>query len=119
RLLELLGHDRDIRRAILPRMEAADYEDLPRSAIFRALFEIEEANDEVDFASLIAKTENDPVASDVVALLLMNEPERAEGEAVDDTLVVAESCFVTLRGMMIDRRLNELRLEAARAESQG
>ena len=119
KLLELLVHDGDLRRAILPRMEATDYEDLPTSAVFRALIEIQEEGGEVDFATLSAKTESDPVASDLVPLLLMGEPERAEGEAVDDTLVVAESCFLTLRGMMIDRRLNELRLEAAEAESAG
>jgi DNA primase len=119
KLLELLVHDLDLRRAILPKMEATDYEDLPTSAVFRALVEIEAAGGEVDFASLSAKTEGDPVASDLVPLLLMGEPQRAEGEAVDDTLAVAESCFLTLRGMMIDRRLNDLRMEAAEAETAG
>jgi DNA primase len=119
KLLELLVHDGDLRRAILPKMEAADYEDLPTSAIFRALVEIQEEGGEVDFAALSAKTESDPVASDLVPLLLMGEPERAEGEAVDDTLAVAESCFFALREMMIDRRLNELRMGAAEAESAG
>jgi DNA primase len=119
KLLELLVHDAELRHAILPRLEAADYEDLPTSAIFRALVEIEEAGGEVDFSALSAKTEADPVASDLVPLLLMGEPERAEGEAVDDTLRVAESCFLTLRGMTIDRRLNDLRMEAAAAETAG
>jgi DNA primase len=120
KLLELLVIDADLRRAILPRMEPTDYEDLPTSAIFRALVEIEAAGaGEVDFASLNAKTEGDPVASDLVPLLLMGEPLRAEGEAVDDTLAIAESCFLTLRGMMIDRRLNDLRMEAAEAEAAG
>jgi DNA primase len=119
KLLELLVHDGELRRAILPKLEEADYEELPTAAIFRALKEIEETNGQVDFAALSAKTESDPVASDLVPLLLMSEPERAEGEAVDDTLAVAESCFLTLRGMTIDRRLNELRMEAAEAERAG
>jgi DNA primase len=119
KLLELLVLDADLRRAILPKLEAADYEDLPTAAIFRALLEIQAEGVEVDFASLSAKTEDDPVASDLVPLLLMGEPERAEGEAVDDTLAVAESCFLTLRGMTIDRRLNDLRMEAAEAETAG
>jgi DNA primase len=119
KLLELLVHDMELRQRILPRMEAADYEDLPTSAIFRALVEIERAGGEVDFTALSAKTEGDPIASDLVPLLLMGEPERAEGEAVDDTLAVAESCFLTLRGMTIDRRLNELRMEAAEAGAAG
>jgi DNA primase len=119
KLLELLVHDEDLRHLILPRMEPADYEELPTAAVFRALIEIEAAGGPVDFASLNAKTEDDPIASDLVPLLLMGESERAEGEAVDDSLVVAESCFLTLRGMMIDRRLNELRMEAAEAEGAG
>jgi DNA primase len=119
KLLELLVHDGELRQRILPRMETADYEDLPTSAIFRALVEIERTGGEVDFATLSAKTEDDPIASDLVPLLLMGEPERAEGEAVDDTLAVAESCFLTLRGMTIDRRLNELRMEAAEAGAAG
>jgi DNA primase len=119
KLLELLVHDGELRKCILPRMEPADYEDLPTSAIFRALVQIDSSGGEVDFASLSAKTEGDPVASDMVPLLLMGEPERAEGEAVDDTLKVAESCFLTLRGMSIDRRINDLRMEAAEAEAAG
>jgi DNA primase len=119
RLLELLVHDAELRRAILPKLEEADYEELPTSAIFRALVEIEREGAEVDFSSLSAKTEGDPIASDLVPLLLMGESERAEGEAVDDTLMVAESCFLTLRGMTIDRRINDLRMEAAEAETAG
>ena len=119
KLLELLVHDEDLRRDILPLMEEADYEELPTASIFRALVELTEAGQEVDFSSLSAKTEGDPVASDLVPLLLMGESERAEGEAVDDVLAVAESCFLALREMTIDRRLNELRTEAAGAENAG
>ncbi len=119
KLLELLVHDEDLRRDILPLMEEADYEELPTASIFRALVELTEAGQEVDFSSLSAKTEGDPVASDLVPLLLMGESERAEGEAVDDVLAVAESCFLALREMMVDRRLNELRTEAAGAENEG
>ena len=119
RLLELLVHDAELRRAILPRMEAADYEELPTAAIFRALKEIEAEGAAVDFATLTAKTEDDPLAADFVPLLLMSEPERTEGEAVDDTLVNAESCLHALRLMMIDRRINELGVEIAAAERIG
>jgi DNA primase len=119
RLLELLVHDAELRRTILPRMEAADYEDLPTGAVFRALIELDEEGVAVDFASLNAKTENDPLAADLVPLLLMSEPERAEGEAVDDTLANAESCLNALRLMMVDRRISELSIEIAAAERTG
>jgi DNA primase len=119
RLLELLVHDEELRRTILPRMEAADYEELPTGSIFRALIEIQEEGAAVDFATLTRKTEDDPLASDLVPLLLMSEPQRDEGEAVDDTLANAESCLNALRLMMVDRRINEIGVEIATAERIG
>src|SRR2546423_2165231 len=55
RLLELLFTDEDLRHAILPRLEATDYEGLPTAAIFKALVEIEREGGTVDFATLSAK----------------------------------------------------------------
>jgi DNA primase len=119
RLLELLFTDEDLRHALLPRMEEGDYEGLPTAAIFRALIEIEAAGEPVDFSTLSAKTEDDPVAADLVPLLLISESERAEGEAVDDTLASAESCFSALRLMSLDRRIAELSADIAAAERDG
>lgn len=119
RLLELLVHDEELRRTILPRMEASDYEDLPTASIFRALIEIEKEGAAVDFTTLGSKTEDDPLAADFVPLILMGEPQREEGEAVDDTLASAESCLNALRVMMVDRRINELGVEIAAAERIG
>jgi DNA primase len=119
RLLELLVHDEELRHTILPRIEAADYEELPTAAIFQALKEIEAAGLAVDFETLTAKTGDDALAADFVPLLLMSEPQRDEGEAVDDTLVNAESCLHALRLMMIDRRIGELGVEMATADRAG
>jgi DNA primase len=119
RLLELLVHDAELRRTILPRMEARDYEELPTASIFRALIEIEEEGAAVDFTTLGAKIEDDPLAADFVPLLLMGESQRAEGEAVDDTLATAESCLDALHLMMVDRRINELSVEISTAERMG
>ncbi|MDQ3820250.1 MAG: DNA primase [Acidobacteriota bacterium] len=119
KLLELLVHDEELRRTILPRMEATDYEELPTASIFRALIEIEEEGAAVDFSTLSAKTEGDVVASDLVPLLLMSESQRDEGEAVDDTLATAESCLSTLRLMSADRRINEIGVELSNAERAG
>ncbi len=76
RLLELLVHDEELRHAILPRMEATDYELLPTASIFRALIEIEEEGGTVDFTTLSAKTEADPLAADFLPLLFMSEPQQ-------------------------------------------
>jgi DNA primase len=119
KLLELLFTDEELRHSILPRIEAADYEDLPTAAVFRALKELDEEGRSVDFSSLSEKTEGDAVAADLLPLLLMHEPQRADGEALDDLQVVAESCLVALRLMAIDRRIGELGAEIATSERAG
>ena len=119
RLLELLFADEDLRRAVLPRLEATDYESLPTAGIFRALIEVEEAGARVEFSTLSEKTVEDPVATDLLPLLLMTESQRAEGEAMDDVLAMAESCLNALRLMSTDRRIAELGLEMVAAERAG
>jgi DNA primase len=119
RLLQLLVQHKDVRRAILPRIETADYEELPTASIFHALFEIEEEGTEVDFTALGARIEDDPPAAELVASLLAGQSDHPEDEAVDDELAIAESCLYTLRLMSVDRRINELRAEQAAAERIG
>jgi DNA primase len=119
RLLELLVNDAELRRILLPRIAPDDYEDLPTAGVFRALAEIEAEGAEVSFETLGARTEGDAVASDLVPLLLMSEPARAEGEATDDVLAEAESCLLTLRLMRVERRLKDLALEITAAERAG
>ncbi len=119
RLLELLVHDAELRRAVLPEVDEGDYADLPTASIFRALKELDAQGRAVDFSTLGALTEDDPVAADVVPLVLMHEPERAEGEATDAFLEEAESCLMTLRLMSYDRRLKELAAEITAADRAG
>ncbi|MCA1634555.1 MAG: DNA primase [Acidobacteria bacterium] len=119
RLLELLVNDAELRRAVLPQMEAADFETLPTAPIFLALVELERRGATVDFSTLGELTADDPVASDLVPMLLMSEPERAEGEATDVFLAEAESCVLTLRLMRVDRRIRELASEIASADRAG
>jgi DNA primase len=121
RLLELLVHDAELRRMLLPRIASEDYEDLPTAGVFRALTEIEAAGAEVSFDTLGQRTEGDAVAADLVPLLLMSEPaeERAQGEAADDVLAEAESCLLTLRLMRVERRLKDLAIEITAAERAG
>jgi DNA primase len=118
-LLALLAHDADVRASILPQLEEADYEELPTGRIFAALKEIARAGLEVDFSTLGERTEDDVVAADLVPVILMSEPERAEGEAADDALAEAESCLATLKLMRVERCLKELTHEIAEAERAG
>jgi hypothetical protein len=119
RLLELLLHDEELRHMVLPHMEPSDYEELPTAAIFRALVELEAKGAPVDFATLSELTADDAVATDIVPLLLMSEPERAEGEATDAFIFEAENCLRTLRLMHVDRRIKELAAEIAAADRAG
>ncbi|HVF68788.1 MAG TPA: DNA primase [Pyrinomonadaceae bacterium] len=119
RLLELLVHDAELRRAVLPEVDEGDYADLPTAAIFRAMKELDARGQPVDFSTLGPLTEDDPVAADLVPLVLMHEPERAEGEATDVFLEEAESCLMTLRLMSYDRRLKELASEITAADRDG
>jgi DNA primase len=119
RLLELLVHDAELRQAVLPQVDEGDYADLPTAAVFRALKELDARGEAVDFSTLGALTEDDPLAADVVPLVLMHEPERAEGEATDAFLEEAESCLMTLRLMSYDRRIKELAAEIAAADRAG
>jgi DNA primase len=119
RLLELLVHDEELRRVMLPQVEESDYASLPTAAVFSALKELDARGERVDFSTLGALTEDDPAASDIVPLILMHEPERAEGEATDHFLTEAESCLMTLRLMSYDRRLKELAAEITAADRAG
>jgi DNA primase len=119
RLLELLAHDAELRHAILPRLETEDYDGLASARVFAALTEIERGGLEVDFTTLGERTAGDEVAADLVPLVLMAEPARAEGEAADDALAAAESCLATLRLMRIERRLKDLAHEITEAERAG
>lgn len=119
RLLELLVHDEEMRAVLLPRIEEDDYADLPTAPIFRALKELHAGGLAVDFSTLGQLTEGDAIAADVVPLVLMHEPERAEGEATDAFIAEAEGCLTTLRLMSYDRRIKDLAAEIASADRAG
>ena len=116
-LLQELVHEPEVRRALLPLINEADYADLPTVTIFRALKRIEEERAEFDAATLVEYTKDDPTVSDLVPLLLISEPQRfEEGELGFHT---PESCLAALRVEAIDKRIKELIHEKAEAERAG
>jgi hypothetical protein len=119
KLLELLIHDADLRRIILPQLDAPVYEWLPTAQLFRALLELDEAATPLSFDALNAALEGDEEMTKLLALLWWSEPERQEGEAIDDVQAVAESCLNALQLMAVDRQLSELGTEIAEAERAG
>jgi DNA primase len=117
-LLELLLADGDLRHKFLPRLEPADYDDLPTAAIFRALIESERSGTEVDFDFLSKSTEGDPIA-DFLPALLMSTPEDGEAERTESRESSAQKCIEALRLMQVDRRISDLMAEMAAAERNG
>ncbi len=115
-LLELLLHDAELRKELLPQIEITDYEMLATAPVFESLIELEESGIEINGKNLIAQTNDDAVAADIVPLLMMGEPMREPDEAIDEVLVEAENCLVTLRSMAISRRILEISQELAIAE---
>jgi DNA primase len=118
RLLGLLLGDDKLRRAILPKLEAGDYEDLPTALIFRALLEAEREGTAIDFEFLSAKTEGDPI-SERLPHLLMTELGNHGDDEIEARELAAERCLNALRLMNVDRRISDLRSEMAAAERNG
>jgi DNA primase len=119
KLLELLIHDEDLRRIILPQLEAPIYELLPTAQLFRTLIQLDSESASLSFDSLSAAIEGDEELTKLLALLWWSEPQREADEAIDDVQAVAESCLNALRLMAVDRRLSELGTEIAEAERAG
>lgn len=119
RLLELLIYDNELREIILPQLEATDYEPLATASVFRAVLELQNRGALITLESLLALVEDDELASDFVPVLMMSEPPRNAGDAIDEVLHDAESCVFTLRSMAISNRILEISQELILAEQSG
>ncbi|MBK8811568.1 MAG: DNA primase [Acidobacteria bacterium] len=119
RLLELLVSDEELRGLILPKIEETDYEMLATAEIFRALLELQKTGDAVTLESLLALVESDEIAGDVLPMLMMIEPPREVGDAIDEVLHEAENCVFSLRSMAISNRILEISRELVAAEQSG
>jgi hypothetical protein len=115
----LLVHDAELRQMVLPILEESDYESLATAAIFRAVYAIDERGDELDMGTLLDATEGDDIAADLVPILMMGEPKRGEGEALDDVFHDAENCILSLRSMAIQHRIQEVSQDLLAAEQSG
>ena len=119
KLLTLLVNDQELCAVVAPRLEAQDYENLPTATIFQAVVELTNAGAGVDASALAAKLEDDPWAQELLPALAQKDKPRAAGEALDEFLAEAENCLVTLRLMMVGRRLQDLSAQLANAERAG
>lgn len=115
-LLELLVYDPELQSKVLPLLEDTDYEELATAPVFRALYEISSNGGEVTLEKLNELTGDDEVLHDFLPVLLMTQPHRETGEAIDDVLHQAENCVLTLRSMAISNRILEVSHELIAAE---
>ena len=92
KLLHLLLSDDELRRVIVPRLDHEDYDELATAALFKALVQLHEGENEFSPGSLSEATTDDPAASEILARLLITEPV----ESSEDSLAVAESCLHAL-----------------------
>lgn len=118
-LLELLIYDAELREQVLPILEETDYSSLATAAIFRALYKLDGRTSEVSLETMLSLCGDDEVAADFLPLLLMTEPKRALGEAIDEIFHQAENCILTLRSMAISQRIFEISQELIAAEQSG
>jgi len=119
RLLELLIYDRELREIILPQLEGTDYEPLATASVFKAVIELQKNGAEITLESLLELVEGDDLASDFVPVLMMSEPPREAGDAIDEVLHDAESCVFTLRSMAISNRILDISQDLILAEQSG
>ena len=113
RLLGVLFADENLRRQVLPLLHVEDYEDLPTASIFRALRELEQEHGAINFETLSAKTDGDPLATRLLPMLLISESLHASNEHY-----AAEECVQTFRLMKINHRIEEIMAERAAAERE-
>ena len=118
-LLEMLVYDRELRDRVFPLLEETDYELLATSQIFRAMIELDAAGIDITTDDLMEKIGDDDFAADFIPILMMAEPKRDDGEAMDDVLHDAENCLITLRRMAIGNRIQETARESILAEQSG
>jgi DNA primase len=118
-LLELLVHDAELRKIVLPQLEPTDYEPLAFAGIFQAFLTLEKLGAGFDMDNLLNQVEDDALATDFIPVLLMSEPQRAADEAIDDVLILAEKCLLALRSMALTRKIQGISRQIAETEARG
>ncbi len=114
RLLGVLFADEQLRHGVLRILSAEDYEDLATAAIFRALLELENEGNAVDFESLSRKIEGDALSAKLLPMLLMSDSLHASNEHY-----APEECVHTFRLMKLNHRIEEIKTDLAIAEREG
>ncbi len=119
RLLELLVHDAELRSQIVPTIEESDYHDLATAELYAAFVAIANSNGTIDAESLLDHIADDEEMIDTARDIFASAPKRDADTKIDTALREAEGCVLTLRGLAITNRINELGRDAVLAEQSG
>ncbi|HEV7645548.1 MAG TPA: DNA primase [Pyrinomonadaceae bacterium] len=119
-LLEMLVHDEELRKHVLPMLEETDYEALALASIFQALIEADKRSLEMTAENLSALLdEDDTAAHDLLPLLIMSNAPRGDGESLEEIQAEAENRVFTLRLMAIQEHTLQMHREQIHAEETG
>src|SRR5688572_1551890 len=118
-LLELLAHDAELRKTVMPMLEEGDYDQLVSAPVFRAMYSMDENGFEMTLENLLERLPDDELMTDFVSLLMIGEPKREPDEVIDNVLHEAENCVLSLRSMAIQNRIHEVSQELLAAERAG
>jgi DNA primase len=113
-LLEILLTNEEVRKIVLPRLLAEDFEDLASARIFQSLVKLDAQGSEITFDSLAAADDDDPALAYLPRLMM-----GAKAESFDESMAHADKCLSTIRMTKLDRVLNDLTSQIAEAERLG
>jgi DNA primase len=112
RLLELLLANPELRKIILPRLEAANYEHLASAPVFRALVGLDKEDQEVGFDTISAAIGEDAQAEELLARLMMTETT----DSFDELMAAADKSLKAIKLLNVERAIEELRSQLAEAQ---
>jgi DNA primase len=107
RLLEMLIHDAQLRNEIVPLIEESDYLELASASLFEAVIACHGDDDFIGTLRIDARVTDDEATRDLLSLLMISEPARSEEDAIDESVLEAQRCLLTIRGMSFSRALGE------------
>jgi hypothetical protein len=114
-LLELLLANGEVRRAIVPNLNADDYIELATASIFTAIINVERDGGEPDFHALSDLLEIESERA-LLPTLLMSDLAWAGAEDFDTLFKKATEALSSLRRKQLEKRLDAIQIELGQAE---
>lgn len=114
-LLELLMHDPPLRELIVPQIETSDYDELATAEIYSIIT----SGSSLEIENFVEHLGDDEELLDTLRQILQTKPRREADEAIDEVMIEAENCVISLRKMAIERRISDISREAALAAQEG